>query len=192
MGCKTDNFNFDPDKSALENLFALIYRTNRVKLDPSGVDVDLPRVMPTDVHGDNTIIKVTAKENGPFKGSGDLYYARADIDTHYPVFMIDLKDIPYVRSKEALVAYLDGRFNLVDGEFDVDLTDPFTSLATYLSFDIFAKDTSYIYIGNKTIHVFWSDALRRVTEDGRVRITEEGQVRTIENPVNMDDYPWYK
>lgn len=183
MGCKTDNFNFDPDKSALENLFALIYRTNRVKLDPSGVDVDLPRVMDDDCHGDNTIIKITAKENGPFKGSGDLYYARADIDTHYPVFEIDLKDVQCVRSKQDLVDYLDGKFNLVDGEFDVDVDDPFISLATYLNFDIFAKEESYIYIGTKAIHVFWSEFPRRVDEEGRIRITEDDQVRYVDNPL---------
>ena len=43
MTCKTDNFKFDPDKTALENLFALVYRTNRVKLNPKFVDVGTPR-----------------------------------------------------------------------------------------------------------------------------------------------------
>lgn len=182
MACKTDNFKFDPDKTALENLFALIYRTNRVKLNPNFVDVETPRALEDgeDDDGDNTVIKVVAKAGGPFKGQEDLYYARADINTHYPTFTIDLKDVMDIHDKSALIAYLDGRFNLVDGEFDIDINDPFQSLMQFGDVDIFAKETSLIYIGQKKIHLFWSEGIRRVTDEGRLRITDEGQIRFVE------------
>lgn len=181
MTCKTDNFKFDPDKTALENLFALVYRTNRVKLNPKFVDVGTPRSLEDgeDDDGDNTVIKIVAKAGGPFKGEKDLYYARADIDTHYPVFEIDAAKAPLIDGKEALIRYLDGKFNLVDGEFDVDIDHPFDSLAQFLEIEIFAKDASYIYIGRKTIHIFWSEAVRRITDEGIIRVTDEGQVRGV-------------
>jgi hypothetical protein len=183
MACKTDNFKFDPDKTALENLFALIYRTNRVKLNPNMVEVELPRALEDgeDDDGDNTVILVKAKKGGPFKGQEDLYYARADINTHYPTFTLDLEDVKDIHDKSALIAYLDGRFNLVDGEFDVDIDDPFTSLFQFMDVDIFAKEESLIYIGDKKIHLFWSGGIRRITDEGRLRITDEGQIRVIPN-----------
>jgi len=181
MACKTDNFKFDPDKTALENLFALIYRTNRARLSSDEVEVELPRAIPLDEDGDNTIILVKAKADGPLEGEQDLYYARADIENHYPTFTIDAKETIGINDKDALIAYLDGKFNLVDGEFDVDVNEPFDSLAQFTSIDIFAKDTSYIYIGRKTIHIFWSAGLRRVTDDGRLRITDEGMIRVIDD-----------
>lgn len=183
MACKTDNFKFDPDKTALENLFALIYRTNRVKLNPNMVEVELPRALEEgeDDDGDNTVILVKAKQGGPFKGQEDLYYARADINTHYPTFTLDLEDVKDIHDKSALIAYLDGRFNLVDGEFDVDINDPFTSLFQFMDVDIFAKEESLIYIGDKKIHLFWSGGIRRITDEGRLRITDEGQIRVIPN-----------
>jgi len=179
MACKTDNFKFDPDKTALENLFALIFRTNRIRLSSRDLDVGAPRAIEPDEHGDNTVIKVSGKVNGPVKGDADLYYARADIDTHYPVFEIDAAKAPLIDGKEALIRYLDGKFNLVDGEFDVDIDHPFDSLAQFLEIEIFAKDTSYIYIGRKTIHIFWSEAVRRITDEGIIRVTDEGQVRGV-------------
>jgi hypothetical protein len=183
MACKTDNFKFDPDKTALENLFALIYRTNRVKLNPNMVEVELPRALQPgeDEHDaeDNTVILVKAKPNTPFKGEHDLFYARADINTHYPTFSIDLEDVKDIHDKSALIAYLDGRFNLVDGEFDIDIEDPFKSLFYFLDVDIFAKEKSLIYIGDKKIHLFWSGGIRRITDEGRLRITDEGQIRVI-------------
>lgn len=183
MACKTDNFKFDPDKSALENLFALIYRTNRVKLNPKAVEVGLPRALEEgeDRHDvdDNTIIVVKSKKGGPFTGNVDLYYARADICTHYPDFEVDLKDIRHVHDKSALIAYLDGRFNLVDGEFDVDIEDPFHSMFEFTGLDLYAKETSLIYIGDKQIHLYWSEGVRRVTDEGRFRITDEGQIRYV-------------
>lgn len=181
MACKTDNFKFDPDKSALENLFALVYRTNRVRLSQDLIEVGEPRAIEEDEHGDNTIILVKARADGPLDGEQDLYYARADINTHYPTFSIDANEVVGINDKDALVAYLDGKFNLVDGEFDVDVNEPFDSLAQFTSIDIFAKDTSYIYIGRKTIHIFWSAGLRRVTDDGRLRITDEGMIRVIDD-----------
>jgi hypothetical protein len=181
MACKTDNFKFDPDKTALENLFALVYRTNRARLDPNAVEVETPRAIETDEHGDNTIILVKAKAGGPFKGQQDMYYARANIDNHYPTFTIDAKETYGINDKDALIAYLDGKFNLVDGEFDVDVEGPFDSLAQFTSIDIFAKEESYIYVGRKTIHIFWSAGLRRVDDEGRVRVTDEGVVRTIDD-----------
>lgn len=184
MACKTDNFKFDPDKTALENLFALVYRTNRVRLNAQSVDVGIPRPLEpgedTD-DGDNTIVVVKGKDRGPFKGEHDLYYARADINTHYPTFNVDLEDVKDIHDKAALVAYLDGKFNLVDGEFDVDINDPFTSLFQFLDVDIFAKETSLIYIGDKKIHLYWSGGIRRITDEGRLRITDEGQIRVIPN-----------
>lgn len=183
MACKTDNFKFDPDKTALENLFALIYRTNRVKLNPNMVEVELPRALEPgeDDDGDNTVILVKAKPGGPFKGQEDLYYARADIETHYPVFQVDLEEVKDIADKAALIAYLDGKFNLVDGEFDVDINDPFNSLFQFMDVDIFAKEKSLIYIGDKKIHLFWSGGIRRITDEGRLRITDEGQIRFVEN-----------
>lgn len=183
MACKTDNFKFDPDKTALENLFALIYRTNRVKLNPSMVEVELPRALEDgeDDDGDNTVILVKAKANGPFKGQNDLYYARADIDTHYPLFQVDLEDVKDIHDKSALISYLDGKFNLVDGEFDIDINDPFNSLFEFMDIDMSANETSLIYIGDKKIHLFWSGGIRRVTDEGRLRITDEGQIRFVEN-----------
>ena len=182
MACKTDNFKFDPDKTALENLFALIYRTNRVLLNPKMVEVETPRALEEgeDDDGDNTVILVKAKANGPFKGQEDLYYARADINTHYPIFEVDLKDVADIHDKAALVAYLDGKFNLVDGEFDIDINDPFNSLFEFMDVDMFATPTSLIYIGDKKIHLFWSEGIRRVTDEGKLRITEDGQIRFVE------------
>lgn len=174
-----EDFRFDPEKTALENLFALIYRTNHVKLDSTLLDVEQPRPIEPDEHGDNTIILVKAKSNSPFKGQEDLYYARADIETYYPTFKIDLEEAMNIGDKAALITYLDGKFNLVDGEFDVDLDDPFGSLAQFLHVDIFAKDESYIYIGQKRIEIFWSGGLRRVTDEGRLRMTDEGQIRIV-------------
>lgn len=183
MVCKTAEFKFDPDKTALENLFALIYRTNHVRLDPTTVEVDIPQAIEPDEHGDNTIIVVKGREGGPWKGQGDLYYARADIATHYPTFTLDLKDVMDIHDKDALIAYLDGRFNLVDGEFDIDINDPFTSLFQFVDVDIFAKDESLIYIGQKKIHLYWSEGIRRITDEGQLRITEDGQIRVI----HLDD-----
>ena len=182
MACKTDNFVFDPDKTALENFFALVYRTNRVRLSPRDVDVELPRPLEPgeDDDGDNTKILVKSKPNSRYQGQKDLYYARADIDTHYPVFEIDVEETMNINDKDALIHYLDGKFNLVDGEFDVDIEDPFESLMAHTSIDIYAKDASLIYIGRKTIHIFWSGGIRRITEEGQIRITEDGQVRIIE------------
>lgn len=179
MACKTDDFKFDPEKTALENFFALIYRTNRVKLNGDMVDVEIPRPTEPDEHGDNSIILIKAKEDSPYKGQRDLFYARADIDTHYPTFTIDLEEAFDIADKAALVAYLDGKFNLVDGEFDIDINDPFASLAHFTHVDIFAKEESYIYIGTKRIEVFWSGGIRRFTDEGRLRITDEGQIRVI-------------
>lgn len=185
MACKTDNFKFDPDKTALENLFALIYRTNRVRLNPNMVEVELPRVVQEGEDAnddeDNTVILVKAKPHSPFKGEHDMYYARADINTHYPTFNVDLEDVKDIHDKAALIAYLDGKFNLVDGEFDVDINDPFNSLFQFLDIDMFAKDTSLIYIGDKKIHLFWSGGIRRITDEGRIRITDEGRIRVIPN-----------
>lgn len=179
MACKTDGFKFDPDKTALENLFALIYRTNRVSLNPSVVEVENVRPMEPDEHGDNTIILVKAKAGTRMKGQKDLYYARADIDNHYPVFQIDAEETIGINDKDALIEYLDNKFNLVDGEFDIDINEPFESLMAHTSIDIYAKDQSLIYIGRKTIHVFWSGGIRRITEDGQLRITEDGEIRII-------------
>lgn len=181
MACKTDNFVFDPDKTALENFFALIYRTNRVRLHPNDVDVELPRNLEPgeDDDGDNTKILVKGKPGGMYGGQKDLFYARADIETHYPIFEIDAAETIGINDKDALLHYLDGKFNLVDGEFDIDVNEPFESLMAFSHIDIFAKDTSLIYIGRKTIHVFWSGGIRRITEDGQIRITEEGQIRII-------------
>jgi hypothetical protein len=179
MACKTDDFKFDPEKTALENFFALIYRTNRVPINGTMVDIETPRSMDLDEHGDNSIILIKAKEGSPYKGEKDMFYARADIDTHYPTFKIDLKDAFNISDKEALVAYLDGNFNLVDGEFDIDINDPFASLAHFTHVDIFAKEESYIYIGRKRIEIFWSEGIRRFTDGGRLRVTDEGQIRVI-------------
>lgn len=180
MACKTDNFKFDPDKTALENLFALIFRTNRIRLSSRDLDVGTPQTIEPDEHGDNTVIKVMGKANGPVKGETDLYYARADINSHYPVFEIDVADAANIDDKEALIRYLDGKFNLVDGEFDVDINEPFNSLAEFLNIEIFAKDSSYIYIGRKTIHIFWTGQVRRITDEGRIRMTDDGQVRGVD------------
>ncbi|MNO12921.1 hypothetical protein D3C76_25390 [compost metagenome] len=187
MACKTDNFKFDPDKTALENLFALIFRTNRIKLDPNFVDVELPRALEPgeDNDGDNTVIKIVSKPGGPYKGSSDLFYARADINTHYPTFTLDGNELKDIYDKEALIAFLDGRFNLVDGEFDIDINDPFESLTQFTDVDIFAKDTSLIYIGRKKIHIFWSGDIRRITEEGILRVTDEGYIRVVE-PNTLD------
>lgn len=180
MVCKTSEFKFDPDKSALENFFALLYRVNHIKLDSNSLDVEIPRPVETDEHGDNTVILVKAKPgNKKFKGSKDLYYARADINTHYPSFSIDLAEMGDIADKAALIAYLDGRFNLVDGEFDIDIDDPFESLIRYTHVDIFAKDESLIYIGEKRIEIFWSGGIRRITDEMQIRITDEGQIRII-------------
>ncbi len=182
MVCKTKDFYFDPDKTALENLFALVFRTNRIRLNAEDIDVETPRALPEeDEHGDNTIILVKGKPTGKVKGQQDLYYARADINTHYPTFKIDFEEAKDIHDKEALIRYLDGKFNLVDGEFDVDLNDPFDSLAHHLQIEIFAKDASYIYIGRKTIHIFWSNYVRRITDEGRIRVTDEGQVRGVDS-----------
>ena len=179
MACKTDELKFDPEKTALENFFALIYRTNRVKLDGSMVDVEVPRPSGVDEHGDNSIILVKAKSDSPYKGERDLYYARADINTHYPTFTIDLAEAAGISDKAALITYLDGKFNLVDGEFDIDIADPFASLASFTHVDIFANEASYIYVGRKRIEIFWSGGLRRFTDEGRLRITDEGLIRIV-------------
>ncbi|MNP89190.1 hypothetical protein D3C85_15940 [compost metagenome] len=183
MSSDIEDFQFDPDKTALENLFALIYRTNRIKLNPQDVEVELPRAIEPDEHGDNSIILVKGKATGRVKGEKDLYYARADIDSHYPSFQIDVSETVGIGDKDALIAYIDGKFNLVDGEFDIDIDDPFGSLASYTSIDIFAKDESLIYIGRKTIHIFWTGGIRRITEEGFFRVTEDGLVRIIEDEV---------
>lgn len=179
MVCKTSEFKFNPDKSALENFFSLLYRVNHIKLDGRVLDVELPRAIEPDEHGDNTIVVVKAKPGSPFKGSKELFYARADINTHYPDFKLDLAELGDIADKAALVAYLDGHFNLVDGEFDIDIDDPFGSLLRYTHVDIFAKDESLIYIGEKRIEIFWSGGIRRFTEENQVRITEDGLIRII-------------
>lgn len=189
MVCKTDDFYFDPEKTALENLFALIFRTNKVRLNNTDLDVSPVEAIPEDCHGDNTKITVTGKPGSPIKGSADLYYARADINTHYPTFYLDVAEVAAagcVNDRDALIQFLDGKFNLVDGEFDVDIDDPFTSILDHLSIDLIANDDSYIYIGKKTIHVFWSGGLRRVTDEGRIRVTDEGMIRVVveDDPVN--------
>lgn len=181
MVCKTSEFKFDPDKSALENFFALLYRVNHIKLDGRVLDVELPRLVEEDEHGDNTIVVVKAKAGGPFKGSKELYYARADINTHYPDFKLDLAELGDIADKAALMAYLDGRFNLVDGEFDIDVNDPFGSLLRYTHIDLFAKEESLIYIGEKRIEIFWSGGIRRITDEMKIRITDEGLIRIIHN-----------
>jgi hypothetical protein len=171
------DFFFDPEKSPLENLFAMIYRTNRIRLNSDLVELEQPRAIEEDEHGDNTVVLVKARPGSKLKGEEDLYYARADINTYYPDFTIPIGEAANIHDKEALIHYLDGKFNLIDGEFDVDIDDPFTSLADFLHVDIFAKDTSYIYIGRKRIHIFWSAGLRRITDEGYIRITDEGYIR---------------
>lgn len=177
---KCVDFQFDPDKSALENFFNLIYRNNRIKFHPEEVDVGEPRVTNDDPDGDNTIVLIKMNERSMYEGEDDLYYARADINEHYPDFQIDLEALKDVNDKEALTAYIDGNFNLVDGEFDLDVEDPLGDLFARTSIDIIAKDKSLIYIGKKTINIFWSGGLRRITEEGRVRCTEEGVIRIVD------------
>jgi hypothetical protein len=180
MACKTDNFKFDPDKTALENLFALIYRTNRVRLDPKIVDVEVPRPHEGDPDGDNTVITVKAKADGPMKGQVELYYARADINTHYPDFSIDAMDLAEIPDKEALIRYLDDNFNLVDGEFDVTMEGSIWDLLFQNDIDLYAKEQSYIYIGHKSITILWT-VIRRATEEGLIRVTEDGQFRVLDD-----------
>jgi hypothetical protein len=174
-----DRFQFDPEKSALQNFFNLIYRNNKVRLTSREVEVELPRPV-DDPDGDNSIILVKGKAGGPITDQVEMYYARADIDQYYPVFEIDLKDLLNVNDKEALTAYIDGQFNLVDGEFDLDIDDPFGSLALYTSIDLVAKPDSLIYIGKKSINIFWSGGPFRITDEGIWRVTDEGHLRYVD------------
>lgn len=174
-----DRFQFDPDKSALENFFNLVYRNNKILLTSNDVDVDLPRSV-DDPDGDNSIVLVKGKAGGSVKDEVDLYYARADINRYYPDFSIDIEDLKDVNDKDAFIAYIDGKFNLVNGEFDLDIEDPLDSLLFYTSIDLVAKPDSLIYIGKKTINIFWSGGIRRITDEGRIRMTDEGQARTID------------
>jgi hypothetical protein len=174
-----DRFQFDPDKSALENFFNLVYRNNKVKLTSNEVEVDLPRPV-DDPDGDNSIILVKGKAGSAVSDEVDLYYARADIDRYYPDFSIDIADLEDVNDKDAFIAYIDGKFNMVDGEFDLDITDPLGSLYALTSIDLVAKPDSLIYIGKKTINIFWSGGIRRITDEGRLRMTDEGQIRIID------------
>lgn len=185
MACKTDNFKFDPDKTAIQNFFSLIYRTNRVKLSESDVTLDLPVALgEPDEHGDNTTIVIKAIPGRRLRGEKEIYYARADIATHYPVFEVDIAELEEqgIEDKAALVHYLDGKFNLVDGEFDIDLDDPIGSLMAYTQLEMTANELSLIYIGKKTIHVIWSKGLRRITDEGRIRVTDDGEFRVVELP----------
>lgn len=174
-----DRFQFDPEKSALENFFSLVYRNNKIKLTSNEVEVALPRPV-DDPDGDNSIVLVKSRAGSSVKDEVDLYYARADIEEYYPDFSIDIEDLADVNDKEAFIAYIDGKFNMVDGEFDLDLEDPLGSLLFYTSIDLVAKPDSLIYIGKKTINIFWSGGIRRITDEGRIRMTDEGQVRTID------------
>lgn len=176
MSAYCDRFQFDPEKSALENFFNLVYRNNKIKLTDADVDIGTPRPVIED-DGDNTIVLVTSKESGPLEGADDLYYARADLDKYYPVFTIDAEKLEGVNDKAALIEYIDNQFNLIDGEFDLDLEDPIGSLLYYTSIDLIAKPDSLVYIGKKSISIFWSGGLRRADEEGRIRVTEDGLVR---------------
>lgn len=185
MSGHCDEFNFDPELPALENFFNLVYRRNKVRLTSDDVTLSVPKPL-KDPDGDNTEIKVTfTPQSQVAEGTGDLYYARADINTHYPIFKVDYENIQDINDVDALMDYLDGAFNMVDGEVDLDVCDPLGSLLKYTCVDLVARPESLIYIGRKTIHIFWSKALRRITEDGRVRVTDCGLVRTLEIP--MDD-----
>lgn len=174
------DYKFDPQKTALENFFALIYRTNHVKLHPQEVEVEEPREEGNDPDGDNTVILVKALPDSMFCGEEDLYYARADIETYYPVFELDIEALKDIDTKEALVKFVDDQFDMVDGEFDLDLEDPIGDLMRYTSITMLAKDKSLIYIGKKTINIFWSGGARRITDEGAVRMTEDGRVRVLE------------
>lgn len=188
LNCVPNKFHFDPEKSAIENLFALIYRANKVRLDPCMFDISDPESISEDVHGDNTKITLKGRKGSPIAGELDLYYARADLDTHYPTFWLDANDFhewilgtDYLYpGKEALKEYVDGKFNLIDSDFEVDIDDPFDSLFKYFSFDIVSKEGSYVYIGKKTIHIFMAMGIRRITDDGELRVTDEGLVRIVD------------
>lgn len=174
-----DRFQFDPEQSALQNFFNLIYRNNKIRLTEREIEVGTPAPV-VDPDGDNSIILVKGKANSPVSGEVDLYYARADMDLYYPTFDIDLKELENVDDKQAFIDYIDGKFNLVDGEFDLDIDDPFGSLALYTSIDILAKPDSLIYIGKKTINIFWSGGPYRITDELITRVTDEGQVRYVD------------
>lgn len=174
-----ERFQFDPEKSALQNFFNLIYRNNKIRLTDREVEVGLPTPV-DDPDGDNSIILVKGKAYSPITGEVHMYYARADIDQYYPTFDIDLKDLVGVNDKQAFIDYIDGKFNLVDGEFDLDINDPFGSLALYNSIDILSKPDSLIYIGKKTINIFWSGGPFRITDEGIMRVTDEGRVRYVD------------
>lgn len=47
-----DRFQFDPEKSALQNFFNLIYRNNKIRLSEREVDVGIPAPV-VDPDGDN-------------------------------------------------------------------------------------------------------------------------------------------
>lgn len=180
MSAQCNNFRFDPQKSALENFFAMIYRNNKIRLTAMDVAVELPEPLEGDPDGDNTKIHIRALPGAPFAGEDHLYYARADLDEYYPVFELDITDLEGVNDKDALMAYIDGRFDLINGEFDIDIEDPIGSLMAYTSIDLIAKDRSLVYIGKKSINIFWSGGMRRVTDEGRIRVTEDGQFRVLE------------
>lgn len=175
-----EDYLFDPQKTALENFFALIYRRNRLKLHPEDVEVTEPQVLTGDPDGDNTTVTIKSLPTSRFYGEEPLYYARADIGSHYPDFQIDAAELPEVVDKASLMAYLDNHFDLVDGEVDLDLADPVGSLLQYTAIDLVARDKSLIYIGRKTIDVFWSGGSRLTTSTGAIRTTEEGSVRIME------------
>jgi hypothetical protein len=180
MSNDCDQFLFDPEKSALENFFALVYRRNKVRLTDKDVAVGVPVFINDDPDGDNTKVRLDGKPGGRFKNGGDWFYARADIETYYPVYDIDLAALEGITTKAQLIEYIDDQFDLVDGEFDLDLEDPIGSLMAYTSINLKAKPASLIYIGQKTINLFWSGGIRRVTEEGVMRVTDDGRVRVLD------------
>lgn len=180
MAAQNCNFRFNPQKSAIENFFALIYRNNRIRLTSRDVELAEPEVLDGDPDGDNTKIHIKSLPGSPFSGEDDLFYARADLDTYYPDFTVDLAELTSLNDKAALMQYIDGNFDLIDGEFELDLEDPIGSLIAYTHIDVIAKDKSIIYIGKKTINILWSAAMRRADEEGRIRVTDEGQFRVID------------
>lgn len=180
MAAQNCNFRFNPQKSAIENFFALIYRNNKIRLTSQDVELDEPEVLVGDTDGDNTKIHIRSLPGSPFSGEDDLFYARADLETYYPDFTVDLTQLSDLNDVAALMSYIDGNFDLIDGEFELDLEDPIGSLMDYTQIDVIAKDKSIIYIGKKTISIIWSAAMRRVDEEGRIRVTDEGQYRVID------------
>lgn len=173
-------FRFDPDKTALENFFALIYRNNKVRLTGKDVDVGLPELLADDPDGDNTKILIKSKPDGPFEGEWEMYYGRANVAEHYPDFVLDVAKMDGVTDKASLLEYIDKHFEMVDGQFDLDLEDPMGSLLGYTSLEITSKDKSLVYYGKTTLTVIWSSALRRITDEGYLRMTDDGRYRVID------------